>query len=106
MKKILGLLLLVSSLFADCILISSPFPQVNRIVESSYYGQAYELGTTVGDKRINNFSDAYVVFLNTLSTNAKNHCTANKYSGIYNVVVNHSNYNSKIYFTASLDYVK
>lgn len=107
MKVLFLSLVFVMSLFADCVLISSPYPKVEDITESSFYSQKYEAGNTVSDKRINTFSDAYVLFLNTLSQNAINHCKANDYKGIYNVRIQQTVIDrNHFYFSASLDYVK
>ncbi len=101
MKKFLILLLLVSFGFSDCVLISSPYPKVESIKESSFYGQKYTIG------EVKSFSDAYVKFLNTLSQNAISHCEQSGYDGIYNVRVQQSVIDTHhFYFSASLDYTK
>lgn len=114
MKKILvSLILSFSWLFSnECILISSPYTKMEHIVESSFYGQDYYSYYRVGDKnKSRTFSEAYVLFVNALSDNAKEHCKKNGYTGVYNVKISHSvleQFNtSKIYFfTASVDYIK
>lgn len=101
MKKIIiSCLLLGSSLLADCVLISSPFPQVEQIVETSFYGK-HSKGL--------DFSEEYVKFVNELSVNAKQHCVDKKYGGIYNVKIDSvvgNGVREGFYFTASVDYVK